>query len=237
MQQRLPLVDASGANILPIFAVPIGTLSTEAALKIRHCPESVVAHATRTSAKIPDASRATGYLLRAYEKSDLRRFHRVFYSRVPILPTGGMDSERLLQKCLPPCCRVILEHPNDLLLRPACAGRITRVLLSLGWHPRQIAELICSKYESDYAWGDQWKGFDPGTRADFYARVFSGVFITGIDDLVDLNCQSAREEGLCLVQPCSDNLERYRRSLLNRRAYERLADRPFNRLLLPEEHL
>ena len=235
LQQHLQLADAAGLNILPIFAIPLGTLNTAEGLMIRHCPDAVAAHAVRTSAKIPDASRATGRLFRAYQNSNLARFHRDFYSE-PLRPAGESCGE-LSPNRLPPCCRHILDQPNDLLLRPACAGRVVRVLLSLGWHPQAIARFIQSKYEGDHDWGDYWRDFDPATRADFYARVFSGIFITRVDDLVDLNCQSAREEGLCFVQPCSDNLERYRRSLLYRRAYERLADRPFNRLFLPEEHL
>jgi hypothetical protein len=138
---------------------------------------------------------------------------------------------------LPPCTRHILEHPNDLLQRPGCIQRVVRVLLAIGWHPRHIAGLIRSKYERDYGWGDQWSGYDPGTRADFYARVFTGLFVTGVDDLVDFNCQSAREEGICFVARCTENLEHFRESLLERRSHERLACRPLNRLLLPEEHL
>jgi hypothetical protein len=237
-QHHLALADGAGRDILPIFAIPIGTLSTAEALMIRHNADAVIAHAARVSAQIPDASRGTARLIRAYEKSSLRSFHRDFYAR------GGDEFHRdeeagvaALPMRLPPCCNVIMDHPNDFLLRPACVERIVRVLLSLGWSPRGIARLIQSKYEGDYGWGEEWKGFDPATRAEFYSRVFAGLLATKVDDAVDLNCQSAREEGLCFVQPCSGNLERFRRSLLYRRTYERLADRPFNRLFLPDEHL
>jgi hypothetical protein len=138
---------------------------------------------------------------------------------------------------LPFCARHILEHPNDLLLKPAGIERIVRVMLSLGWHPRDIAGLILSKFERDYNWGEQWNGYDPAARADFYTRLFAGLFVTGVDDLVDFNCQSAKEEKLCFVADCPFNLEHYKQSLLDRRIYERLACRPFNRLFLPEEHL
>ena len=138
---------------------------------------------------------------------------------------------------LPFCVRHILEHPNDLLLRPASVERIVRVLLSLGWHPRHVAGLIRSRFERDYQWGDRWKDYDAANRADFYTRLFAGLFVTGCEDLVDFNCQSAREEKLCFATDCPFNLEQYKTSLLNRRTYERLACRPFNGLLLPEEHL
>ena len=138
---------------------------------------------------------------------------------------------------VPFCVRQVLEHPNDLLLRPANIKRVGRVMLALGWHPRHIAGLICSKFERDYGWGDRWLGYDPSSRADFYTRLFAGLFVTGRDDLVDFNCQSAKEAKLCFSTDCPFNLEVYRQSLLDRRKYERLACRPFNRLFLPKEHL
>jgi hypothetical protein len=188
--------------------------------------------------EIPDASLGMERLIAAYQASSLAAFHADFLSQehdAPGLWPETYDSTPL--EMLPPCTRFILEHPNDLLLRPGCVQRVVRVLLSLGWHPRHIAGLVRSKYERDHGWGDQWNGYDPATRADFYARVFAGLFATGVDDLVDFNCQSAREEGICFIEHCSENLLRFRSSLLDRRKYERMARRPLNRLFLPEEHL
>jgi hypothetical protein len=37
---------------------------------------------------------------------------------------------------------------------------------------------------------------------DFFARVFAGLLVAGVDDLVDFNCQSGREEGICFVPDC-----------------------------------
>ena len=177
-------------------------------------------------------------LILAYQHSPLAHFHAGFFAQEHDAPALWPETyDRTPLDALPPCTRVILENPNDLLLRPGCAQRVVRVMLSLGWHPRHIAGLIRSKYERDYGWGDQWRGRDPATRADFYARVFSGLLVAGVDDLVDFNCKSAREEGICFVERCSENLLHFRSSLLDRRKYERLACRPFNRLFLPEEHL
>ena len=92
------------------------------------------------------------------------------------------------------------------------------------------------KYGRDHGWNAQWCRNDPATRADFYARVFTGLIVAGVDDLVDFNCQSAREEGNCFVAQCGENLQPFRDSLLERRTHERLARRPFNRLFLPAEH-
>ena len=65
----------------------------------------------------------------------------------------------------------------------------------------------------------------------------SRIALLGVDDLIDFNCKSAREEGNCFVEHCGDNLLRFRSSLLERRKHERLACRPINGLFLPEEHL
>ena len=60
--------------------------------------------------------------------------------------------------------------------------------------------------------------------------------MTGRDDLIDFNCTSAREEGICFFTNCNDNLLRFREAALYRRKHDKLAHRPFNRLLLPTEH-
>lgn len=138
---------------------------------------------------------------------------------------------------LPPSVRHILEQPNPLLLRPSCVRLVVRTLLSLGWHPRHIAGLVRSKYERDYGWDDQWSGYDPATRADFYARVFAGEFVTGLDELIDFNGKSIQEEGLNYEDDTGKDFEQLRKSLLDRKKYERLASWPINGLFLPEKHL
>ena len=125
--------------------------------------------------------------------------------------------------------------PNDLLLRPAFIRRLVRVMLALGWHPRHIAGLICSKYRRDFGW-TQFVNVDPATRADFYTRVFAGLFAAGTDDLVDFNCASAQEQGTCTFSNCGLNLLDFKESALERRKHDKLAHRPFNRLLLSSEH-
>ena len=78
-------------------------------------------------------------------------------------------------------------------------------MLALGWHPRHIAGLITSKYARPFGW-TQFEGCDPATRADFYTRVFAGLFATGRDDLVDFNCVSAQEQEHCPLSNCGFNL-------------------------------
>ena len=201
-------------------------------------PDRVIDIAARASTRIPDQSDSMPHLIAAYRESVLAGFHDWFYSEEHRPPEEWPETyDRTPLEPMPPCARHILEHPNDLLLRPGGIERIVRVMLSLGWHPRHIAGLIRSKFERDHAWGEQWTGYDPATRADFYTRIFAGLFVTGYDDLVDFNCQSAKEEKLCFLSDCPDNLERFKKTLLQRRQYERLACRPFNGLFLPEEHL
>jgi len=236
-QQSAAEARAAGA-LAPIFIIPLRHLFLDQALMMRSDPEEVERLARSASVAIPDASEAMMQLIRAYRSSALARFHADFYAEEQDAPALWPETyDRTPFDVLPPCARLILEHPNDLLLRPGCVQRIVRVMLALGWHPRHIAGLIRSKYERDFGWTDQWHGVDPGTRSDFYARVFTGLLVAGTDDLVDFNCQSAREEGLCFVAPCGDNLEHYRNSLLDRRKHERLASGPLNRLFLPAEHL
>jgi hypothetical protein len=108
-------------------------------------------------------------------------------------------------------------------------------MLALGWHPRHVAGLICSKYKRNFDW-TQFADVDPGTRADFYTRVFSGLFAAGTDDLVDFNCVSAQEQATCTFSKCGFNLVNFKESALERRAHDKLGHRPFNRLLLSSKH-
>jgi hypothetical protein len=236
-QHRHALGIETVERLAPMFLIPLNGMSAGEALRIRGNGDAVRQLAAGASTSIPEASAGTRLLIEAYLDSPLAQFHEWFYSQTPH-PRDFWSStyDHTPMDVLPPCVSRIFTHPNDLLLRPGCAERVVRVMLALGWHPRHIAGLIRSKYERDFAWGDQWVGYDPATRADFYARVFSGLFTTGVDDLVDFNCQSAREEGNCFVEHCSENLIPFRDSLINRRKYERLGCRPFNGLFLPNEH-
>jgi hypothetical protein len=222
------------ASLPPIFEIPLGEMNVADALKVMRDPEAVAELAKRVPSFIPDCSAGMEQLIASYLASALARFHHDFYSTEPDRPDTWMrtyDQTDLRQ--LPPCAQFILEHPNDLLLRPSGMRRIVLVFLALGWHPRHIAGLIQSKFERDYSWGEVWEGYDPATRAELYTRVFAGLVAAGYDDVVDFNCQSAREQGTCHVAECSNNLLLFRKSLLDRRTYERLACRPVHRLFFP----
>ena len=224
------------ARLQPLFAIPLQGIDWRQGIYTMRNPQLTTELAARVSTKIPEATYGTGKLLTDYWNSKLAGFHLSFYSQEQHPAELWPETyDRLPLEILPACVRVALETPNDLLLRPAYIRRLVRVMLALGWHPRHIAGLICSKYRRDFGW-TQFVNADPATRADFYTRVFAGIFAAGTDDLLDFNCVSAQEEGICTFSDCGFNLAHFRDSALERRAHDKLGHRPFNRLLLSSKH-
>jgi hypothetical protein len=236
-QQRASLGGEALANVPPIFMIPMAGMPIEEAILVARDTDAVIELASRSSSKIPDLSAAMRTLVAAYRDSALAGAHEWFYSALhdpeEVWPS---TYDRMEFGALPPCAQYIFAHPNDMLLRPGCVRHVVRLLLAFGWHPRHIAGLIRSKYERDYGWGEQWRGCDPATRADFYARVFTGVFAANYDDLADFSCEPARVAGWCPAEGCQENLNQFREALRRRKNHERLGCRPFNRLILPDEH-
>jgi hypothetical protein len=224
------------AKLQPLFVIPVQGIDWQQGISTMRDQQLTAELAACTSTKIPQATYGTGKLLTDYLNSKLAEFHAFFYSNEQHPRERWPQTyDQTPLEILPACARVTLEQPNDLLLRPAYIRRLVRVMLALGWHPRHIAGLICSKYQRDFGW-TQFVNVDPATRADFYTRVFSGLFATGTDDLVDFNCVSAQEQGTCTFSNCGFNLLNFKKSALERRSHDKLARRPFNRLLLPSEH-
>jgi hypothetical protein len=224
------------ASLQPFFAIPLQGMDWREGISTMRDPQLTMKLATRVSTTIPDATYGTGNLLMDYWNSKLAQFHEFFYLEEQHPAEVWPETyDRQPLEILPACARVALEQPNDLLLRPAYIRRLVRVMLALGWHPRHSAGLICSKYRRDFGW-TQFVNVDPATRADFYTRVFAGLFAAGTDDLVDFNCVSAQEQGTCTFSGCGFNLLNFKKSALERRAHDKLAHRPFNRLLLSSEH-
>ena len=225
-------------GLKPIFVTPLPPIENFGGFELLHDPAQAAAAAHCVATVIPTLDDAMETMISQYLASPLRRFHEFFYSRQQ---TREEDWPRSYGdfplETLPPCAQLVLNQPNDLLLKPWGIRLVTRSLLALGWHPRHISGLIRAKFKDDHGWEDRWNGYDPAMRADFYTRVFSGLFMVGRDDLVDFNCQSSKEERTCLIAECPKNLAWYRDSALSRRRYGYLADRPFNGLFLPNEHL
>ena len=238
LQQDYLFAGTRPRPLMPVFLMPLQGIDFHHGLRVMRDMSRVLELAKSVDTRIPDASRGVGRLLEAYRESPLRKYHDWFYAGgLRRADEPGEPGAEPLWPSLPLCARQDLEHPNDLLLKPAHIQRFVRVMLALGWHPRRIAGLLQTLFEGDYAWGEQWGGYSPALRAEFYVRLFAGAFVSGPDNLVDFNCQSAKEEMLCTSANCPFNLALYRTSLMNRKKYERLARRPFNRLFLPEEHL
>jgi hypothetical protein len=168
------------------------------ALECRRDEAAVKELALRACTRIPRHDKGTARFLDEYLRSDLRRFHEDYYS-VSHLPADLLEKAYApIPAGMPRCATDLLMWPNDRLLKPAGIQIVTRILLALGWHPRHIASLIRSKFENPvHGWGVDWREYDAATRADFYTRLFAGLWKTGVDGLVDFNCISTREKGFC----------------------------------------
>lgn len=181
-----------GAGLPRIRAIPLFEMDVFGALACRKDEAAVRELALRACSRIPLQEKGTAYLLEEYLGSSLRRFHEHYYS-APLEAYVSAPEESL-----PHCAADLLEWPNDRLLKPAGMQLVTRLLLALGWHPRRIAGLIRSRFDNPaYGWGVDWIEYDPGMRADFYTRLFAGLWHTGVDGLVDFNCVSTMEKGFC----------------------------------------
>ena len=235
-QQRWAFTPDALKQLPTLVVTPLGNKTWQDGIRIMRDVPAMRRLAQTAHAIIPDAGQGMSKLISDYEKSAVAEFHNWFYEQEQHEPKRWKETYDLLPlDILPACVRVALEQPNDLLLRPAYIRRLVRVMLALGWHPRHIAGLIYSKYARPFGW-TQFKGYDRATRADFYTRIFAGSFVTGLDDLVDLNCVSAQEQKVCSFTGCGFNLLDFKQSALNRRAHDQLAYRPFNRLLLQPTH-
>ena len=224
-----PFVD----GLPTLFEVPLHEMDELQGLRARRDIDAIRDLAKRSPVGLADQSLGVESLIAEYRKSELFRIHEAHYSVAAHEPSEWPSTyDRAPMECLPPCTRHILEFPNDRLLKPAGLQLVVRSFLALGWHPRHIAGLIWSRYGRDHDWDEVWETHAARERADFYTRLFSGLFLCGRDDLVDFNCESNREKGYCVQTDCSRNLASYRDSARARRSHERLARRPFDRLFL-----
>ncbi len=230
------LTDEIRSRVPIMVSIPLFEMSLEEGIETMRDCEKVALLARRASVQIPDQSVQTLDLIADYESSDTAAFHNWYYSREQQSPEQWpVTYDKAPLQLLPACTRQILENPNDLLLKPSGMQQVVRIFLSLGWHPRDIAGLIRSKFERDYGWGSEWYFYDAGTRADFYTRLFSGLIQTGRDQLQFFDCTPVKDCNSEQGNEC--NLDDYKTSLLERVKNERLASGPFNRLFLPDEYL
>ena len=188
-----------GSRVRSFFTLPLHEMTIADLIDRRHRPEVVLDLARRAGVSIPMQVAGMEKLLDSYLASGLATFHRWFYSRGHGWhPAHGSDVDEAAVRSLPPCARYVLDHPNDLLLKPSGMQLVTRCLLALGWHPRNIAGLITAKFrDPSHEWRGQWDHYDPAVRADFYVRLFAGEIDQRLELGVDFNCVSQQEKGFC----------------------------------------
>ena len=196
------------AGLPPLAAIP-RTHSLMRLLTDGHGLEAAVRAAADADVRLPSIVDGVDDLLSIYERSELAAFHRDFYrTRQEGQGTAPGSAD------LPPCVTRLLDQPNDLLLKPEHLQHLVRALRARSWRPAAIAAIVQSAYEADHGWGDRWSWMDPQTRAEFEVRVFAGMIATRVDTLVDFNCVSAQEKGLCPRTGCPFDLRRDRDRLL-----------------------
>jgi hypothetical protein len=169
--------------------------------------------AAQSAAVLPDVAEGVGRLMAEYVATPLAAFHRTFLEEAA---EGPASVPTVDPSSLPPCVSACLVTPNDLLLRPEHLQYLTRGLLSRGWKASAIAALVRASYEADHQWGERWTRMHPRTRAEFDVRVFAGLVASGLDRLVDYNCVSAQEKGVCPGTGCAYDLRVDRDRLLER---------------------
>jgi hypothetical protein len=103
-----------------IRSIPLYEMDFRQAIKVRQVEEDMLDLAQCACVRIPPQEEGTMRLLDHYLASRLRRFHEFYYS------TQHDPKERWPEtygrtplNVLPHCIRHLLEHPNDLLLKPA----------------------------------------------------------------------------------------------------------------------
>ena len=209
--ERSKVGDRVASEVPVQISLPRNGLSLTEMLIMRRDFSMASAYAAEVNTKIPDVSVCFENLIRSYKYSKIYQFHKYFdKDDSDSLDYSQVTYEKIDLNILPPCIRHSLLNPNDHLLKPTNIQAISRVLLKLGWHPRRISELICSKYEEDHQWGTIWLEYDAPTRAHFYVRLFGGLIYDGTDKEDDLNCVSHQEKGYCWGSWCGHNLENYK---------------------------
>jgi len=186
------------------ICLPVGKLELGERLHLQRDQERAAELAAAATARIPGAGAGMSRALQAYLASGLRRCHEHFAAAAE---EGWQEGDLA---GLPPCAALPLAAPNDLLLQPTHLQTVWRVLAARGWHPRQVAGLVRSRYEQDHGWGWAWMECDAGLRAQAYLRLFHGLSAAGLDRPEEMTCEGHRRRGACPQPGCGHNLADYR---------------------------
>jgi hypothetical protein len=201
------------ANSPVIVAMPREQRSLEAFLRAGRGLANGLEASTTARSALPDISRGVTTLLERYAQSPLGQFHATF----------NRESDAMLDEPwpeipddVPPCIRRPLDQPNDLLLKPEYLQNLVRGLMARDWSAAAIARLVEREYARDHHWSDHWQRLDARTRAEFDVRVFAGLIVTGVDRLIDFNCMSSQEKGVCPRCGCAHDLREDRDRLMTK---------------------
>jgi hypothetical protein len=203
------------ARRLPVFAtVPRNGLSYRELFRIRKDLKRAAGYAAECSGVIPDAAAGWEKVIADYRRSKLFAFHREFDRVAPQPPEKWPDTYwRLDLDSLPPCAAHAIRNFSWGMLNPTSIRNLCRILFALGWHPKHIAGLLTSYYETRPGWNTDWMKYHAETRANFWCRVYCGLIVTGTDDLSDFNCHSHQEKGYCPAHWCGFRLEKLREKI------------------------
>ncbi len=206
------------ARELPVYAtVPRDNLSYRELFRIRKDLKLAAGHAAECAGLIPDAAAGWEKVIADYRRSKLFAFHRDFDRTAPDPPRDWPRTYwRLDPATLPPCAAAAIRNYTWGMLNPTSIRHLCRVLYALDWHPRHIAGLITSYYQSRPGWNIDWEKYHPETRANFWCRIYCGLIVTGNDDLADFNCRSHQEKGYCPAHWCGCKLENLRDKITGR---------------------
>ena len=210
---RPDIFGAAASTLPPIACVPRTQRSLEAFIRAGRTLGEAAQAARHAQCLLPDVAVGIAVALARYRRSPLAAFHGEFAAE---LRAESVPEIFDLPADLPPCITWPLSQPNDLLLKPEHLQNLVRGLLARGWTPGRIARLVALQYETDHGWGDRWNSLDAQTRANFDVRVFAGLLATGVDRLVDFNCTSSQEKGVCPRCGCAHDLREDRDRLLAR---------------------
>ncbi len=197
------------ARRLPVFAtLPRNNLAYRELFPIRKNLKQAADYAAGCSSLIPDAAAGWEKVIADYRRSKLFAFHRDF-DRVTAEPPENWSKTywRLDLDSLPPCAADAIRNFNWGMLNPTSIRNLCRVLFAQGWHPKHIAGLMTSYYQTQPGWNTDWEKYHAETRANFWCRIYCGLIVTGTDDLSDFNCRSHQEKGYCPAHWCGFKLE------------------------------
>ncbi|MBP7651809.1 hypothetical protein KA977_00210, partial [Candidatus Dependentiae bacterium] len=164
-----------------------------------------VEYANSADTKLPRNIEPWKKVINDYKKTRLYNFHKTFDEKYYTTETNpNFNIDNVIRE-LPPCYAAAMETPNDNLLKPFYLQGIIRILDKKGWHPKDIAQLIYSRYKPMRKWGY----LSPEKLAHFWTELYCGAIWNGIDSKIDMNCISQQERNMCWKKFCGHNLQNY----------------------------